>query len=119
MKIKFQADEDLKILIIYAVKRLEPAIDFRTAVEANLLKLKDVEVLERAASENRILVSHDRKTMPRHFADFIQTKTSSGLIIVGQNKNVREVAENIVDIWRSSEAEQWSNRIFNIALLNQ
>lgn len=71
MKVRFQADADLNQIILLAVIRREPSIDFQSAVTADLPGVEDPEVLARAARESRVLVTHDRKTMPRHFADFI------------------------------------------------
>jgi predicted nuclease of predicted toxin-antitoxin system len=42
-----------------------------SANEANLEGLSDPEVLALAAELNRILVTHDRQTMPRHFGEFL------------------------------------------------
>lgn len=72
MKIRFQADADLSENIVWAVRREEPSIDFQTSNEANLEGLSDDIVSALAASENRILISHDRRTMPFHFGEFIQ-----------------------------------------------
>jgi hypothetical protein len=57
----------LKRHVIAAVKRREPLVDFQTAPEAGLMGLDDPTVLALAASEGRLLVSHDRQTMPHHF----------------------------------------------------
>ena len=84
MKIRFQADADLNQIIVRATLRLEPTIDFQTAHAAGLAGLDDPDVLEKAAQEGRILVSHDRKTMPGHFGQFIVTRESSGLLIISQ-----------------------------------
>jgi hypothetical protein len=35
----------------------------------------------RAAELGRILISHDRKMMPAHFARFIDIRSGSGLIV--------------------------------------
>jgi hypothetical protein len=80
VKVRFQADADLNHVIVLAVIRREPAIDFRSAVEARLAGLADPEVLVLAAKENRVLVSHDQTTMPNHFASFIEIHSSPGLI---------------------------------------
>lgn len=71
MTVHFQADADLNAEIVAGVLRREPSIDFQTADEANLRRAPDSEVLSRAAQESRILVTYDRRTMPRHFAEFI------------------------------------------------
>jgi hypothetical protein len=84
MTVRFQADANLNQIILLAVRRWEPALDFQTAMEAGLSGLKDPEVLARAAREGRIQVTHDRKTMPRHFFTFITTATSAGVLIIPQ-----------------------------------
>ena len=71
MKIAFQTDEDLNQNIVNAVFRMKPEIDFRTAVDAELKSLTDLQVLELCTKEQRVLVSHDYRTMPNHFAEFI------------------------------------------------
>jgi len=55
MPIRFQADADLNQIIVSAVVRRVPAIDFRTATAAGLAGLRDVDVLGLAARDARIL----------------------------------------------------------------
>ncbi len=85
MKPKFQADADLNEDIVTGVLRRMPEIDFQTATEANLKGVPDENVLEIAALENRILVTHDRKTMPEYFTAFIENRTCAGVLIVAKN----------------------------------
>ncbi len=111
MKIRFQADADLNQIIVKAVLRREPAIDFKTAHTANLSALDDIEVLGFAAKEGRVLVTHDHKTMPKLFADFIMAETSSGVLIISQKLPVARAAEELILIWIASEAEEWINKV--------
>lgn len=84
MTVRYQADADLNQAIVTGVLRREPAIDFQTAFAAGLEGVEDSEVLEIAAQQERILVSHDRKTMPSEFATFIASNQSSGVIIISR-----------------------------------
>jgi hypothetical protein len=68
-------------------------------------------VLAIAAGEGRILVTHDYRTMPRHFADFIVTRESPGVLVVPQHLSVADAAEYLLLIWNATEAEEWINRI--------
>lgn len=111
MKVRFQADADLNQILLKATLRREPSIDFRTAHAARLVALSDEQVLAIAAAEGRILVTHDRKTMPKHFAEFIASKPSAGVIVVPQKLVVNAAAEDLVVIWGASESEEWINRI--------
>lgn len=116
MRIKFQADNDLKYAIISGVRRRQAAIDFQTAEMAQLHFLSDEEVLSLAANEGRVLVSHDHRTMPSHFAKFIATQNSPGVILIAQNLPLREAIEDLLMIWEASTAEEWINHLEFIPL---
>lgn len=111
MTVRFQADADLKQVIVRAVRRREAAIDFQTATQAGLARLPDRDVLALAANEGRVLVTHDRKTMPKHFSEFIERSTSSGVVIVPQDMPVVAAVEDLILIWSASSSEEWVNRI--------
>lgn len=101
MRIRFQADADLDEDIVTGLRRREPSRDFQTGSEARLEALHDREVLARAASQGRILVSHDRKTMPRHFAEFILKDTSPGAVdCLSENSDRRRDRRAALDLER-------------------
>jgi hypothetical protein len=116
MKIRFQADADLNQNIVRALRRRAPALDFQTANEAGLHGLDDEAVLAQAAGEGRILVSHDRRTMPRYFAIFTETRASAGLILISQNLSIMQAVEDLILIWEASEAEEWINPLDSLPL---
>lgn len=116
MKVRFQADADFNEDIVSGVVRREPSIDFQTADEANLWGLPDAEVLALAAQEERILVTHDRRTMPHHFAEFLATQNSPGLLIIAQNVSVGTAIEELLLVWAASESEEWTNLIVDLPL---
>jgi len=116
MKIRFQADADLNQDIVRALRRRASALDFQTAHEAGLHGVDDEAVLAQAAREGRILVSHDRRTMPSHFATFTETRTSAGLILISQNLSIIQAVEDLNLIWEASEAEEWVNRLDSLPL---
>jgi len=111
MKPKFQADADLNEDIVTGVLRRIPEIDFQTATEAGLEGLADENVLAIAARENRILVTHDRRSMPKHFANFIQYQTCAGVLIVSKKLEINLAIEEIILIWSVSEADEYINSI--------
>jgi predicted nuclease of predicted toxin-antitoxin system len=116
MNVRFQADADLNAEIVAGVLRREPSIDFQTADAANVRRLSDLEVLALAAQENRILVTHDRRTMPRHLADFILHHSSPGVFIIAQTVSVRVAIEDLLLVWAASESAEWRNLIVELPL---
>ena len=119
MKVRYQADADLDKRIVRAVRRQEPSLDFQFASEARagqgLAGLLDEKVLPIAAQDGRLLVSHDRRTMPIHFAEFVAAQRSPGVIVVPRGMQLSVAAEWLITIWAASEAEEWVNKIFVIA----
>jgi hypothetical protein len=71
----------------------------------------DSEVLSIAADSERILVSHDRKTMPAHMARFLESRSSPGVILVSQDLDVGAAIEDLLIIWAATDAEEWRNRL--------
>jgi uncharacterized protein DUF5615 len=116
MKICFQADADLREVIIKALLRQEPTIDITSAHEASLAGLGDDKVLALAADKGRVLVTHDRKTMPYHFAVFISERMSPGIIVIPQDLSVTAAVEDLLLIWAASDASEWLNRICYLPL---
>ena len=67
---RWLADENFNAKIVAGLLRREPSIDFQTARAAGILGFPDRAVLTTAAREGRLLISHDRETMPMHFKPF-------------------------------------------------
>jgi hypothetical protein len=88
--------------------------------EAGLAGAKDPQVLELAARENRIVVSHDKRTMPGHFAAFLREgEDHPGLLLAPKNKGIGEVIETLILIWADSDSSHWRNRIHYLPSLRE
>ena len=116
MRPRFQADADFNQKIVAGLRRREPAIDFQSAREGAVIGRPDTEVLAQAASEGRVLVSHDRQTMLGHFTRFIETQASPGLVIVSQELDIGHAIEELLLVWAASEAEEWGNAVIFLPL---
>ncbi|MEP7353504.1 MAG: DUF5615 family PIN-like protein [Acidobacteriota bacterium] len=116
MNIRFQADEDLDARIIRGIRRVAPEVDIQTASEGGLLGLGDPEVLRAAVASGRILVSQDRRTMPRHFRHFVSHSQSTGVILLREGVSIIEVVDQLVLIWAVSSGDEWTNRLIWIPL---
>lgn len=116
MSIRFQADNDLKRIIVDATLRREPRIDFQTAQAARLDDLDDEKVLRLAASQSRVLVSHDKRTMPKALASFIVSGGASPgiFLVIPQNASIRNVVEALILIWADDRANDWRNLIVKL-----
>jgi hypothetical protein len=116
MRVKFLADVNFDRRIVDGVLRRESLVDFQTSEEAELSGKSDSEVLEIAASSQRVLVTHDRKTMPAAFGAFATQRQSSGVLIVPPSLPVVVAIEELLLVWAASDAEDWINMISPIPL---
>lgn len=92
-------------------------MDFLSAHAAGLEGLPDPEVLALAAEQDRILVTHDVRTMPRHFAAFVEARGSSpGVFLVKQRTPLADIIETLVLVWALSDAGEWKNRVLEMPL---
>ena len=115
--VRFLADASLHYAIVTGCVRREPAIDFLSAATAKLEGIIDPDVLALAAAQLRILVTHDFRTMPRHFAEFLTAgRSSPGVFLVKQRTPLAALIEDLVLIWTASRLEDWMNRIVEIPL---
>lgn len=112
MSVKFLADEDLDARITDGLRSLEPSIDLLDLKAAGKLAMSDPRVLALAAAEGRIVVSHDRRTMTRHFRARVESgEPSPGLFIVRQRKAIGEVITSLMIVWAASSPEDWRDTI--------
>lgn len=116
MRPRFLADANFNHRIISGLRRREPSVDFRTARQESIEHASDIEVLTTAARLGRILVSHDRRTMPAHFAGFIKGQTSSRLIIVSQELDIGQAIEDLSLISAATTLDDWRNALGYVPL---
>ena len=116
MRVKFLADVNFDRRIVDGVLRRESLVDFQTSEEAGLSGKSDLEVLEMAASLQRLLVTHDRKTIPTAFGAFASRSQSFGVLVIPQKLSLRTAIEELLIVWTLSEAEEWFNVISSIPL---
>ena len=69
-----------------------------------------------SAKQQRILVTHDRRTMPTEFAEFMVNSQSTGVLIISRKTAIETVIEELILIWSVTTAEEWINRIAKIPL---
>jgi hypothetical protein len=118
--IRYQADADLHYRIVVAVRRREPVIEFASAADSELKGVSDPEVLDIAASQGRILITHDRQTMLGHFRRRLEDgKSSPGVFLVSQFAPLGPVVEALVMVWAASEAVEWRNKVHHLPSMSR
>ena len=114
---RFLADNDLKDAIVLGVLRAEPAVEFVRLRDLALAALPDPVVLEYAARENWIVVSHDVNSMAAAAYDRLTAGLPMrGLLLMHQENAVSSGIDNLILIWSASEAEEWDGQVVFLPL---
>lgn len=111
MRPRSLADADFNRKIVLGLRRRESLVDIQDAHQGGVIGALDPDVLRIAAESKRILISHDRRTMPAYFAKFHEEPPSPGLIIVSQDLDIGAAIEDLLLIWTATDAEEWVDHI--------
>jgi hypothetical protein len=105
-------DQDFDHDILRGLVRRLSGLDYTTALEVGLSEADDPELLLWAAENGRILFTHDRKTMPKHFAAlFDRGETLAGVIVVPRRLPIAQAIDELEIIVSCSEPNEWQNII--------
>jgi hypothetical protein len=105
-------DQDVDHDILRGLQRRIPQLDAVTAFEIRMSEATDPELLNWAAQEGRIIVTHDRTTMPAHAADLMgEGKNIAGLFVVPRSLSLHQVIEDLELMITCSENDEWVNVI--------
>ena len=63
---RFAADENFRSSIVRGLRKRIPEIDIVRVQDTEIYSAEDPMVLEWAAQEGRVLLTHDLRTMPRY-----------------------------------------------------
>src|SRR5262249_49054606 len=110
------ADADLAMSIVRGIVRREPSMDIQRAQIALGDAVPDNLVLAFAADAGRVLISHDRRTMPAHFYRFIANRPSPGIILVPQRLAIARAIEELQLVWTCYDTNEFSNRILYLPI---
>jgi|SRR5215471_11500012 len=117
MMLRLLIDQDLDQDILRGLAQRIQGLDAITAYEAGLSEATDLEFLAWAATEGRIIVSHDRKTMPGHAAErMAKGEPVAGVIIVSRRLPIKRVLDDLEMIVSCSEPVEWENVIRSLPL---
>jgi hypothetical protein len=113
VSIRFLADEDVDIALIRGLRLREPSIDLLDVKSSGLRGTKDSALLAIAADQDRIVITHDRKTMISYFCERLAAGLPApGLIVIPQQVGaIGPTIEWLLQIWAAANTDEWCNRI--------
>jgi len=116
LKIRFLADANFNQRIVAGLLLRETEIDFALPQGVIPDGMSDLQVLELGATLGRVIVTHDVRTMPAWFQQFVEARLCPGLILVPEKMPIRDAIEDLFTIWHVSEAEEWVNQMRRLPL---
>ncbi|MCG3162643.1 MAG: hypothetical protein JMDDDDMK_03936 [Acidobacteria bacterium] len=110
-------DQDFDQDILRGLRLRVPTLDAVTAYEIGMSAAPDPELLKWAADNGRILLTHDRQTMPDHVADRITSGQSvAGVVIVSRRLPISRVIDDLEIIVICSKEDEWENVVRHLPL---
>ncbi len=110
--LKFLADENFNRNVVRQVERRVPQIDIEIAQETEIYGQDDPTVLHYAARKNRILLTHDAKTIPYYAYERILSNLKMlGVILVKSGSEIRLVVEQLELTALFGFAEEFDNQV--------
>jgi hypothetical protein len=116
-RVKYLFDEDLNGRIVRGVRRRITDLDSRTVQEVPLLEASDAAVLDWAAAQGRVVITHDHRTMRPCVDDRLKAgRTMTGLILVPQTAPLGQVIDDLVLIAEATTPEEWEGKVVFLPL---
>jgi hypothetical protein len=110
--LRFAADENFNNDIVRGLLRRKPDLDLVRVQDAGLSGAEDSKVLEWAAKEGRILLTHDVSTMTRYAYERVQRhKPMPGIFEVSRNLPIGNVIEDILLLAEYSLDDEWNGQV--------
>jgi predicted nuclease of predicted toxin-antitoxin system len=114
---RFLTDENIDSDLILALRRRVDDIDILRVQDVGLRTVGDPEILQWAADEGRILISHDLKTIPRFAGERLTAGLPMpGVILLRSSLSIAQAIHEIAAIAVASDAEEWNNQIAYLPL---
>ena len=110
--IRLAADENFDGTIVTGVRRRKPDIDLVRVQDVGLRGADDPTILEWAAREGRVLLTHDVETMTGFAYDRVRRgEPMPGVMEVGDHLPIRAVIEDILILAECSDEGEWEGRV--------
>ena len=113
--LRLLSDENFNGDIVRGLWLRQPVLDLRRVQDVKLEEADDPTILEWAATNNRILLTHDRATMPDFaYAWVIVGQPMPGVFVVPDRMVVRQVIEELLLMEAGSEQAEWAGLMWCI-----
>ncbi len=111
------ADENFNGDVLRGLLRVEPKLDIVRVQDTEVYQASDPVVLAYAAQENRILLTHDVRTMTKYAYDRVRAgQAMPGVIELDIDLSIGQAIEEILIVLLTSQSDELTNRIIFVPL---
>ena len=115
--LRLLADENFNHDLVRGVLRRVPALDLVRVQDVGLREIDDPAILDWAARERRVVLTHDANTMPAFAYERISRGAAMpGLFVVTQQVATTMVIEDLLLLAQASDAGEWENQVLYLPL---
>ena len=115
--LSFLSDENLNRDIIRGLFLREPNLDLIRVQEVGLRQVDDPAILDWAANHDRILLTHDRATMPDFaYHRILNGEKMSGLFVINDRMPIRQAIDDLLIIVSCSQPVEWQGIVLYLPL---
>jgi hypothetical protein len=110
--LRLAADENLNNAIVRGLLRRQPNVDLVRVQDAGLSGADDPTVLEWAAQERRVLLTHDVSTITKYAYERVRAaQPMPGVIEIGETVPIGQATEDILLLAECSLDDEWEGQV--------
>ena len=114
---RFAADENFNGRILKGIRTRLPDVDIVRVQDTTIYQAPDPELLEWAAQEERILLTHDVKTIPGYVYERVRAGLPvPGVIAVRESVSIGQILNELEVIMRVGAPEDFENIVRYVPL---
>ena len=111
------ADENFNHRILRGLRLRLPALDCLLVQETEIYQHEDPEVLDGAASHQRVVLTHDVNTMTKYaYARLAAGQPLPGVIVIPKELPIGTAIEELVTLLYCSAPEEFPDRVLHLPL---
>ncbi|MBD1936780.1 DUF5615 family PIN-like protein [Microcoleus sp. FACHB-68] len=115
--LRLLSDENFNGDIVRGLFLRQPDLDLVRVQDVGLRKVDDQAILDWAANNERILLTHDRATMPDFaYERLARGEQMAGLFVVNDRMPVRQVIDELLLLIDCSEQPEWKGVVLYLPL---
>lgn len=115
--IRYLVDENFNGDIARGMVRRRPDLDLVRVQDVGLGNTDDRAILDWAAAQGRILLTHDRATTPNFaYHRLVNHQPMAGVFVVNDRMPIGEAIDELLLIDECSEPDEWNNHIIYLPL---